>query len=317
MLAIDGSTGKVPKIPEIIEHFGVLKPNKGEDCPLARISQMYDVSNHVTIDAIIAPLAEGERELACRHIIYLAPDDLLLLDRGYPSYWLFNLILAQGGNFCARIKAKQWKIVRKFFNSGKKEKIISLEAPGSSIEKCNEMGLDIKPLKLRLIRVELESGESEILITSLIDKEKYPHNIFSELYHQRWPVEEDYKVMKCRVEIENWSGKSVLSVYQDFHAKVFSKNFTSMLAHPAKEKIESRYHDAKYKYQVNFTQALSKMKDTIVLLFNRSRSVIEDLLAKLEMLFIETAEPVRPGRKFSRKQKIRRKSFYQCYKPIR
>ena len=155
----------------------------------------------------------------------MTPDDLLLLDRGYPSYWLFNLILSQGGNFCARIKAKQWKIVRKFFNSGKKEKIISLEAPGSSIEKCNEMGLDIKPLKLRLIRVELESGESEILVTSLIDKEKYPHEIFSELYHQRWPVEEDYKVMKCRVEIENWSGKSVLSVYQDFHAEVFSKNF--------------------------------------------------------------------------------------------
>ena len=35
------------------------------------------------------------------------------------------------------------------------------------------MGLDLKPLKLRLIRVELDTGEIEILITSLLDKEAY------------------------------------------------------------------------------------------------------------------------------------------------
>jgi hypothetical protein len=32
-------------------------------------------------------------------------------------------------------------------------------------------------------------------------------------------VEEDYKAIKCRMELENFTGKSVLSVYQDFHAK--------------------------------------------------------------------------------------------------
>ncbi len=37
------------------------------------------------------------------------------------------------------------------------------------------MGLDLSPLKLRLIRVEPDTGESEILITSLCDTEKHPH----------------------------------------------------------------------------------------------------------------------------------------------
>ena len=53
------------------------------------------------------------------------------------------------------------------------------------------MGLDLKPLKLRLIRIDLPTGETEILITSLIDKELYPYDIFAELYHERWFVEED------------------------------------------------------------------------------------------------------------------------------
>jgi hypothetical protein len=52
--------------------------------------------------------------------------------------------------------------------------------------------------------------------------EQYPHDLFADLYHDRWPVEEDYKIMKCRIEIENFTGQSELSVYQDFHARVLS-----------------------------------------------------------------------------------------------
>jgi hypothetical protein len=100
------------------------------------------------------------------------------------------------------------------------------------------MGLDLKPLKLRLIRVELDTGEVEILITSLLDQQVHPLDQFAELYHLRWPVEEDYKTMKHWIEIENFSGKSVLSIYQDFHAKVFSKNLTSALVFQTQNEID-------------------------------------------------------------------------------
>jgi len=316
LLAVDGSTVKVPNTPEVIEHFGALK-QKGKNYSIARISQMFDVLNQITIDASISPASKGERELAHKHFMLMRPNDLVLLDRGYPAYWMFNLILAQKGNFCARARTKESNIVKKFFNSGKKEKIVFLKAPYDSIKKCEEMGLDITPLKLRLIRIELESGESEVLITSLIDKEKYPYEIFSNLYHQRWPVEEDYKVIKNRIEIGNWSGKSVLSVYQDFYAKIFSKNFTAMLAHTAKEEINNNSNGLKYKYKINITQALSKMKDTIVILFNRPYLIVKELLKKLLNIFIKTVEPIRPGRKCLRKHKYQSKSFYICYKPIR
>jgi hypothetical protein len=44
--------------------------------------------------------------------------------------------------------------------------------------------------------------------------------------------------MKKWIKVENFSGKSVLSVYQDFHARVFSKNLTSALAFPTQSKID-------------------------------------------------------------------------------
>lgn len=315
LLAIDASTIKVPKIEEIVNHFGVLNPAKGESCPLARISHLFDILNKVTIDAIISPIKQGERILAAKHIQNIGIKDLLLLDRGYPAYWLFALILSKGSNFCARITIEHWKIIRQFYHSGRKEKVISISPSPSSIKLCQEMGLPIKPLKLRVVRVELETGETQILITSLLDKNTYPQDIFKELYHKRWLIEEDYKAMKCRVEVENFSGKSVESVYQDFHAKIFTMNLTAAIAHPCREIIEQESRQKIYQYQTNLTQAFSKMKDAVVLLFHRFN--ILELISKLHKLFIKTVEPIRPKRKYPRKKGIKRKGFDPCYKPVR
>ena len=153
-----------------------------------------------------------------------------------------------GPDFCARISSKKLKIVRKFVNSGKRETIISLPVFSSSIEKCKELGLEITPLKLRLVRIELDSGEIEVLVTSLTDKSALAYESFAELYHLRWPVEEDYKKMKSWIEMENFSGKSVESVYQDFYAKVFAKNLTAILASTTSKDIDVAYKTRKYIY---------------------------------------------------------------------
>ena len=131
LLAIDGTTLKLFKYRDIRKHFGMMRPNKGPACPMARVSQMFDVLNKVTIDAIINPYRVGERALLRNHMLNLLPNDLLLLDRGYPAYWIFNLILSQGGNFCARI-SKQWKIVQDFIESGAQETFIDLQASHQS-----------------------------------------------------------------------------------------------------------------------------------------------------------------------------------------
>ena len=316
LLAVDGSTLRVPDEDEIVEHFGVWDVDKGKPCPKARISQMFDVLNRITVDAIIRPKAEGERELASFHFLRLMPNDLILLDRGYPAFWLFKLVESMDANFCARVSYKKWKVIRKFYRSGNTEQIVKICPTPLSVSKCTELGIDKDPIKVRLIRVELDTGESEILITSLTDKNKYSQSIFYSLYHHRWPVEEDYKTMKCRMEMENFSGKSVLSVYQDFHAKVFSKNLTAIIANTTKEEIKKLSERRKYQYQINFTQVLSKMKHTIVLLFTRSVEKVKFIVTKLQNIFSQTVEQVRPGRKYERNHKVKLKNFHMAYKPI-
>jgi hypothetical protein len=93
LLAVDGTTIRVPDEESIIEHFGVWKPVKGDKCPKARASQMYDVLNDISMDSIIKPKSYGERELAAFHFLKPTSQDLVLLDCGYPSFWLFKMIL--------------------------------------------------------------------------------------------------------------------------------------------------------------------------------------------------------------------------------
>jgi hypothetical protein len=43
----------VPDEEQIIEHFGVWHSKKGEKtCPKARVSQLFDVLNKITVDAV-------------------------------------------------------------------------------------------------------------------------------------------------------------------------------------------------------------------------------------------------------------------------
>jgi hypothetical protein len=314
LLAIDGSTVRLPHTPNIEKHFGVFRCSKGKPSPMARLSQLFDCLNKITVDACIGPKHVGERDIAADHCLQLMPNDLVLLDRGYPAWWLFALIRSMNADFCARI-SNQWKIVKTFMASGKKEAIVYLPMPATSAKATTKLDLTSTPLKLRMIRIDLDD-KSWVLITSLVDSEKYPYGVFSDLYHQRWPVEEDYKVVKCRMELENFTGKTALSVYQDFHAKVLLKNLTAILALPVNDNLNQSTNPRKYDYQVNFTQALSRCNETLVTLFSCSRSKIKILIEGLFKLFQQTVEPVRPGRKNPRNHRIKLRKYYPAYKII-
>jgi hypothetical protein len=45
-------------------------------------------------------------------------------------------------------------------------------------------------IPVRLIRVLLPTGEVEILMTSLLDRDDHPAEEFATLYHLRWAQEE-------------------------------------------------------------------------------------------------------------------------------
>jgi len=77
--------------------------------------------------------------------------------------------------------------VRAFVASGKDDDTVSMMCRARlSRQVCEQSGVDPDTaLQIRLIRVTLPTGETEVLATSLLDTEAFPAELFADLYHQR------------------------------------------------------------------------------------------------------------------------------------
>ncbi len=316
LVAIDGSTCRLPYSKKIVGEFGIADTSEtGTPLILARLSQAYDMLNHIVVDACLASYRTGEHELAEQHIKHLQKGDLLLFDRNYASFWMFALLLSRGLHFCARLKVGSWKVAKQLVISGEKEIIAEIYASKASKKKCKELGLSSAPVKLRFVCIVLDTGEKEVLVTNIIDGIEYDG--FKDLYHQRWFVEESYKHLKSRIQIENFTGKSPLAVKQDFYAKIFTGNLTAILAFPVHRQIKEKTRKQKTGYQLNFTQALSKMKDSVVLLFVRPANMLKEYIIHLWKLFCANIEMVRPGRKNPHNCRKSKRIYPTAYKAPR
>jgi Transposase DDE domain len=315
LLSIDGSLVTVPNTAANRAEFGSWGSRHGSQTAKARISQLHDVLNDLTVDGILAPIADGERILAKAHLLHLQPGDLLLLDRGYPTFWLFAAIVARGADFCARLAVSQWRIAQDFVAAGVAEQVFHVGLCATSRALCRAHGLACDHFTLRLVRVDLPSGEVAVLASSLTDSARFPAACLAELYPQRWCVEEDYKRLKARLELENWSGLTAHAVRQDFYAALFTKNLAAILAQPAQAEVTAQTHTRQHRYQVNMTHLLSKLKDTVVLLLTRAD--IRPYLQALWQQMMRTIEPFRPHRSRPRKPSVRRQRFPTTYKPTR
>ena len=96
----------------------------------SRYDVFYDVLNLIAVDSQMSPYSSSERDLFYKHLEFAREEeDLILLDRGYPSIALFFLLMAKKLNFCVRMKENWWLEVDKFRKSGLKEQIITLKLP--------------------------------------------------------------------------------------------------------------------------------------------------------------------------------------------
>ena len=315
VIGIDGSTAELPNSDEVQKKFGVhtVRPDGKKIC-VARICEMYDPLNNLTLGGRLASLKNSETSMfgdMLKADKTLGAGDIFIFDRYYYSSVLAFTLHERGADFCFRMK-QNGASVRRMIENKQTDELFELGIHKKATSKAKKLGITTKKIACRLVRIQLENGENEFLLTSLTDRTKFSVEDIKQLYFFRWGIEENYKKLKHRVCIENFSGKSVESVYQDYYAKLFIINLTSVLIQPVDKVLEEAPKE-KHIHKVNYTAALSKMKFVPVKLFikNKVRSVI----ATLHQWFITTTEPIRRGRKFKR-TKLPKRKYHQTYKPV-
>ena len=316
VIGIDGSTGELPNSDEIKYKYGVFKyRDDGKAICMGRMLMVHDTLNHMTLAGSIDTMEESETSMLWRCLpgLDLKKNDLLVFDRYYASHLLFFYLDKRGAQFCFRMKKNWWKVVESFYNCGKDSRVVTLELPRKDQAEAAKLGITKTKLRCRLTRVELEGGESEILLTSLVNEEIFTVADTKELYGLRWPVEDAYKTFKHKVCIENFSGKSAKSVLQDFYVKIFIMNLTAAGVRPINDALKKQSVKVKYTHQVNLIEAIATMKRAVVSFFITKQ--IGKAIKRLYERMATTTEPIRPNRKFKRKHLPKRKHHIN-YKPV-
>ncbi len=310
ILAVDGSRIELPETEEMVLEFG--RANKQPDAkPQALASALFDVVNKVAIDFNLNPCCASENHIAVKHLKQVSRGDLLIFDRGYKSLWLMLAIVQTGADFLIRLPSNAFKEVEYFLKSDLQEMIVMLQPAVKTRKQCLALGIEAKPLKVRLIKIILDSGETEVLISSLLDESLYPYSLFKELYHLRWGIEEGYKTLKCTLEVESFTGKTPHAIYQEFYASLFLSNLQAIITREkdVQDEINLKAKKRKYDYQENRTAALYYVKEKIVSLF--TENFIEPIIEFIKNKIVQNILPIRPGRQYNRKRSIYRLPKYR------
>jgi len=310
LLAVEGSRLTLPKTQELKSIYGTTNNQHKEGVVQGRVSVLYDILNNYIVDGILAPLSKGEPVLAVEHLNHTRIKDLIIYDRGYPS---FNLVYEHEKrkiNFLFRVKEGFSNTVRTFVESKKRSQIVVIK-PTKNKNYSNKEYDKNSTIKVRLIYVTLKDGSKEILMTSLLDSKKFSHDIFKTLYFKRWGIETFYDELKNKINVENFSGYSNQVIQQDFNVAIFVSNIQTLIISELEEEINKKSKGKKYKYKINTNLSYGFLKNRILTLLMNEKEM-EKVNTELKCLFKKHIEPIRPNRSNPRNSG----KYRTRYKPI-
>lgn len=306
--AVDGSTAYLLNKKEVIDHFGT-QDNQHGSTPMARIMQIQDILNDITVWGGIYPIKISEQAIMAKQVSRLYEDSLTLFDRAYPSYTLMYLLLNQETprHFVMRCKVSFNAEVKQFLQSGKSSKIIELKPSQKAITDIREHGYRITAdttIKVRMIKIKLNSGETEVLLTSLYDEKLFTIADMKYLYGLRWRIETTYNKQKNQQQMEQFSGHRVICIQQDYAAGLLVANLQSIIEKQCTNYLSKINAKRKYQYHINRNISWACLKNEIVKLFLHHHP--EKILLQLQLSFQRNIEPLRPGRQYPRITKAKR-----------
>jgi hypothetical protein len=193
-----------------------------------RLFALHLPGSELMLHAAVHSASLSERAMLMEALDKLGPQDVLLLDRGYPAAWLVNVLVERGIRFVIRCDttAGGFTAVRRFMRSGQAEAQVALNAPDAA--DATDWGCSSQAPTVRLVSQIAPSGAQRVLMTNLSTAEAAAAD-FGDLYHRRWRIEEAFKRLKHRLHLEAVSGLSQHAVLIDVAAKVLADNIAALL----------------------------------------------------------------------------------------
>jgi len=188
VVTVDGFTLDVPDTPENAEFFG--RGTNGSDTPnpypQLRGPAVAEAGTRALLSAAYGPYTTGEQTPALDLLGALGPGMVLLADRDFASWPLWNAAAATGAQLRRRMSASFSLPVLQVLPDGT---YLSQLTPR---RKRDGAPIPVRVIEYSVLTVD-EAGDevSELFVpaTTLLDHQRYPAAEPAALYHDRWQAE--------------------------------------------------------------------------------------------------------------------------------
>jgi len=193
--AVDGTTLRLPDTPANVAVFGRPGTSRGGPAayPQLRLVVLLALRAHVLAAAAFGAFATSEPALAAALWGALPAQSVVLLDRGFTSYALLHALSDPGHerHYVVRVRtgrgALRWRVHRPL---GDGDVLVDWRP-----QRVADPPLP-RTLRARAIRLERPGYPPTLLLTSLLDPERYPAAAVAALYRERWEVENTFDEVK-------------------------------------------------------------------------------------------------------------------------
>jgi hypothetical protein len=320
VIAFDGSLLNLPASQELATKYTVQTNQYGEYVQ-AQAGVLYDVLNDVGLGAILQPVGSETEMLISMMLDATQPGDILVLDRHFQDFYLLAYAWQHGREIVVRCPHVGFRQVLDFWDSPASDIVVELSVSHHTSSYRHILDNQLPhQVKVRLVKFKLTTSETEVLMTTLLDAERYTVSDLDMLYNHRWGEETYFHRIKSVFELERFSGQSVQSIQQDFFGTLFLATLESVLAQKPQAQLCAREEqkDSTTIAKVNRAQSYVALLDRIVELLVDPNQNAHQVLDELQRLFLLNPSRHFDGRSFPRYlvKPSRKARFYQYIKRI-
>lgn len=317
LFAVDGTGQTLPREPWIGQAFGFHK-NQHDQVPSTRLLLTFDLLNKVIYRLDLHTQKSAEITHAYPNVECLPKAAIYIYDRGFASYGLAFLHQRHGSYFIIRFRTADSTSIIDFLESGESEAFINLTLKGRAYRSLRRLGLQPSwkaSIPVRLIRVDLPSGQVEVLMTNLMNRKRFHYKRIGQLYGMRWGVETSISNLKSFLQLALVSAYTQPGVEQDLWSTFCAYNINSAFEFASQKQVEAKTAHRQYFYQINRNMAAGLVKRWIPYLFISSEKTWRAKTQVLKEMVLQHLEPYRPRPSRVRKRRIMRAQDRHIYEP--
>ena len=313
---LDGSSFSMPDTPELQARFG--QPGaqrKGCGFPVAHILCLFDAASGLIQECILSPMRTHDLAHAGALHPQMRRGDILIADRAFESFAHLALLLGQGLHLLSPVhQRRKVDFVRSQRRTGKRrqrierqrlrrcgrcDQIVRWLKPQDKPQYLSQAQYDALPetIDVREIKrnVRLATGQrlTLVVITTLLDAQRYPAANLLELLQGRWQIEVNLRHLKTTMKMEILRSQTAAGIEKELWMFLIVYNLVRllMLEAAARQEVPVR--------RISFADALYWVRHG-------------DLHGEMPALLVV---PERPGRIEPRALKRRRHKYRLLRKP--